>query len=358
MPAPAIKNPGGTPGNDGEMNLYSNPEGVGKPWFSPLRRVVFVNGMSNSPEDHRKSALGLSLLQACPVVGIYNKTEGFVSDLAQCLMDKFTLGTVDASMVGNHNGDYKSYRVFVDAAYAVVKAKQPSLSKVDFLYEAIRHNKATAALYNYLVFMGTNERKALKIYAHSQGNLITANALMATALALGDGAIAGIEVNSFGSPCRFWPPGLNRTNYAFTFDPVTWLDYRMGFDNVKVGFVAGHGFDLYRKHDGEFICNRFRWGSFGLTVNMDEQGLADFMVKEAHNLPRIEGIVDRLLSAHWTDSDDVVLLFVQGLQKKNPGALKAIKAHRPSLQKKLIKALDDGWTTSEEYKAMDALKNA
>lgn len=355
MRPPPIRTSGGTPTADGEMNLYSNPEGQGKPWFDPKRRVVFVNGMSNSPKDHRESALGLSLLQACPCIGLFNKSEGFFSDLGQCITDKMTLGTISPMPVGK-TGGYTTWKQVIDAVYDKEKAKKPWLSKVDFVHSLINGNKATSALFRYLVSMSQSDRKALRIYAHSQGNLITANALAATGIALGDWAIGGIEVNSFGSPCRFWPPGLKRTNYAFTFDPVSWLDYRVSFDNVKIGFLVAHGFKVYQTYDGEFICNRFRWGSFGVTVNMDEQGLADFMIKEAANMPRIEGIVDRLISAHWTDSDDVVLLFVQGMQKKNPGGLKAIKTHRPSLHKKLIKALDDGWTTGEEYKAMDYLK--
>ena len=357
MRTPAIKTHGSAPGADGELNLYTNKEGAGKPWFDAKRRVVFVNGMSNSPKDHLGSALGLSLLQACPVIGVYNKSEGFFSDLGQCIKDKATMGSVNPMPIGT-TGGYTTWRDAANAIYNIVKTREPGLSKADFVYRLVSGNKATAALYSYLVTMNTADRKALRIYAHSQGNLITANALCATAIALGDGAIGGIEVNSFGSPCRYWPPGIKRTNYAFTFDPVSWLDYRIGFDNVKIGFVAAHGFDVYRKYDGEFICNRFRWGSFGVTVNMDEQGLANFMIKEARNMPRIEGIVDRLLDAHWTDSDDVVLLFVQGMEKQNPAGLTAIKKHRPSLHKKLIKALDDGWTSGAEYKAIEALKSA
>jgi hypothetical protein len=356
MRAPVIKTGGSNPETDGELNLYISPEGAGKPWFDEKRRVLFVNGMLNSAADHRTSALGLSLLQACPAIGVYNASGGFTTDLGQCITDKATLGSVNPLPVGT-TGGYADWKRTAKAVLAQVKARAPATTMTDLMYAALARNKATQALFAYVVTRSPSDRKALKIYAHSQGNLITANALASVGIALGDGAIAGIEVNSFGSPCRFWPPGLHRTNYAFTFDPVSWLDYRIGFDNVKIGFVAAHGFDVYRQYDAEFVVNRFRWGSFGLTANMDEQGLADFLIANAGNMPRVEKVFDRLQAAHWSDSDDVAYLFVTGMKKKNPSGMKKIAQHRPSLIKKLIQYLDEGWTTGAEYAEMDYLKS-
>ena len=64
----------------------------------------------------------------------------------------------------------------------------------------------------------------MAILPYSQGNLIASNALTAVALADGLQAIRGVMVISFGSPCRFWPPGIRHHNFAFANDPVTWLD--------------------------------------------------------------------------------------------------------------------------------------
>jgi hypothetical protein len=59
------------------------------------------------------------------------------------------------------------------------------------------------------------------------------------------------------------------------------------------------------QNDAEFVVNRFRWGSFGMTANMDERGLGRYMVRMGNNPPRLSAILNRLRSAHWSDSDDV-----------------------------------------------------
>lgn len=146
------------------------------------------------------------------------------------------------------------------------------VQKADFVASMIDGNAATLAVYGLLAGGGGLNALRTPVYCHSQGNLITSNALTAVALALGPAAIAGMEVNSFGSPCRFWPPGLRRTSNAFTFDPITWLDLTADMSSSKVGFVAGHGFKLYMQRDAEFVVNRFRFGAFGTTMDMDEEG--------------------------------------------------------------------------------------
>lgn len=299
MLAPTIRSGGRNPTGDGDVNLYISPEAEGKSWFNSGRRVMFVNGMDNSPTDHASSARALSLLQGCPVIGVYNQTDGVWLDLGQCITDKARLVGVQAGMVLS----FDQWVIAARAMYSVARARNPGLTAVDFYASLVADNPATSALFRLLA-TGTVSR-ATPIYCHSQGNLITSNALTAVAMALGSPSIAGMEINSFGSPCRYWPPGINRTNNAFTFDPVSWLDLRMDLTSSKVGFVAGHGFTLYMQNDAEFVVNRFRWGSFGMTANMDERGLARYMVRMGNNPPRLRGILQRLRDAHWSDSDDV-----------------------------------------------------
>lgn len=356
MHRPSIKSGSGLPAGDGDINLYTSPEVSGKAWFNHKRRVVFVNGMDNSKADHRGSALGLSTLQGCPVIGIYNETDGKFKDLGQCIMDKATFGSLSPNIVGTVSG-YQGWKDAVHSVFVAAKAAKPTLTLPDFVHDMLRMNKATQALYAYLVTLGSGERKATKIYCHSQGNLITSNALTAVAIALGEGEIAGMEVNGFGSPCRYWPPGIKRTNYAFTFDPVSWLDYRISFDNVKIGFVAAHGFDTYRQYDGEFIVNRFRWGSFGLTASMDEVGLAKFCARIGNNPPRLIGVFERLMRRHYSDTDDVAYYYVKEMKEKHPTVMKQIKQCSPKLIELLIKCLDGGWTTSSEYKLISYLRS-
>lgn len=352
MDRPIIGTSGHNPTVDGDINLYISPEGQAHSWFDMRRRVIFVNGMMNSPEDHASSARALSLLQACPVVGIYNKSDGFWPDLGQCISDKVTLVDVQAGLLT----DFGGWVQVVDAAYAVALKLNPGTSRLDFVGSLIASNAATYSVFRYVATLGQGERAALKIYCHSQGNLVTSNALTAVALALGPEAVKGIEVNSFGSPCRYWPPGLDRTNYAFTFDPVGWLDYRVSFDNVKVGFVAGHAFTLYMQNDAEFTVNRFRWGSFGVTVDMDEAGLAEYCVKIGYNPPRLKAIFQRLKESNWTDSDDVSYEYVIRMRKGHDALMRQIARADPSFVKLLIELLGAGWVTSGEQEQINYLK--
>jgi hypothetical protein len=263
-------------------------------------------------------------------------------------MDKITLVPAQA-------GSFSGWKLALDAAYVAAHAISPSLTKIDFVGSLIAGNQATLAVYSYVVTLSQSDRAALKLYCHSQGNLITSNALTAVALALGASSISGLEVNSFGSPCRFWPEGLNRTNYAFTFDPVSWLDYNAGFSSVKIGFVAAHAFDIYMRNDAEFVVNRFRWGSFGLTASMDEEGLADYMVGIGNNPPRLKGIVQRLLSAHWSDSDDVAYYYVNKMRTRHGSVMQQIARGDPGLIRLLYRCLDEGITTPGERTEMNYL---
>lgn len=349
MPPPTIRAGGSDPGADGELNLYTSSEGASQSWFNRQRRVVFVNGMDNTPADHSKSARALSLLQGCPVIGIYNRTDGFWTDLGQCLTDKITL-------LPAQSGSFNGWKMAVDAAYAAARASRPGLNKADFVGTLVVSNRATHAVYMYVATLAQGVRSALKIYCHSQGNLIVSNALTAVALALGENAIRGIEVNGFGSPCRYWPNGLNRTNNAYTFDPVSWLDYNIGFDSVKVGFVAGHGFDLYMRDDAEFVVNRFRWGSFGMTASMNEEGLANYCAAIGNNPPRLKRIFQRLLDAHWSDSDDVANYYVDKMRRNHSSTLQAIARADRGFIEMLIRCLDEGYTTGGEYQRIDYLR--
>ena len=347
MEKPFIHTRGEDPRDDGEIGLFQSPEAKGKSWYVPKARVVFVNGMANSGADHAKSARALSLLQACPVIGVYNKKGGFLPDIWQCLVDKLTLVGVQ-SQPSNFEGWSKQ----VEAGYQNAKKAVPSLQKIDFVEGLIGANKAARSLYRYYVTLSGNERRKTKIFCHSQGNLITSNALTAVALAVGPQAIKGLQVFSFGSPALYWPSGIVRVNRAFTFDPVSWLDYRFSFDNVKIGYVAAHGFDIYMKYDAEFAVNRFRWGSHGMTASMDEQGLAKYCVSLGTNARRLKPIFKRLIDAHWSDCDDVAFEYTKLMRRpENLAKLKKLAVIDDSFIHQLIYCMAGGtfnYTSSAE----------
>ncbi len=348
MTAPTIRIGNNAPSADGQINLYASPEGQAQNWFNQARRVIFVNGMANAPEDHAGSALGLSLLVGCPVIGVYNKSNGTLKDIAQCVTDKLQLAKVQSSgKVG-----FEGWVLAVDALHKAARLTNPSLSRIDLVGSLIKNNAATHALYMLLVSGGVNA-KGTPIYSHSQGNLITSNALTAVALALGSGAIAGIQVLSFGSPCRYWPPGINRKNHAFTLDPVSLLDLRIDMTSSKVGFEVSHGFTLYMQRDAEFVINGFRFGGMRMTLNMDEVGLASALIKMGPNAPRLRRIFERLRDAHQTDSDDVAMHYTE---RAPVSLLRSVKQADAGLIQLLIKLLEDGPTFADEERAIAKLK--
>jgi hypothetical protein len=87
-PPGPIADVGAEPTYDGQVTQFVAGEALGSRYFDRERRVIFVNGMGNSGANHRDSALALSVLQMCRVVGVYNLTGGFITDLVQCVTDK------------------------------------------------------------------------------------------------------------------------------------------------------------------------------------------------------------------------------------------------------------------------------
>ncbi|SEW00028.1 hypothetical protein SAMN04488515_0586 [Cognatiyoonia koreensis] len=347
-----VKDGSNAPIGDGDINRYISAEGSQQSWFNRSREVVFINGMANSPKNHMESALGLSLIQGCPVVGVYNQTNGFWADLGQCLRDKGVLVFAQA-------GDYDSWETGFNIAYQAAKLKYPSVSKVDFMEGLISGNPATVSLYRYVCSRTSRQRDALKLFAHSQGNLITSNALTAVALALGKNAIRGMEVYSFGSPSRFWPPGITRYDHSFTFDPVSWLNYRHSFKNIKVGFTPGlisHGFEVYMNQDAEFVVNRFRWGAFRMTASMDEDGLAEFLTTIGNNPPRLTKIFNWLVKHHYSDSDDIAVQYTEKMQAKHGALMASIARSDPAFVRLLIACMEDGRTFPDERRAITYLE--
>ncbi len=352
MQFPQKMPPGAAPMRDGQTGFYVCDEAASKPWFQQGRHVIFINGINTSGEAHAGSARDLSLIQACPVLGIYNRTNGIASDFIQCLRDKITLLSPFARSVAE-------WTLSVDAAFATVHRQNPALTRVDFVKRIIDGNAATLALYEHLVALAPGQRTAARIYCHSQGNLITSNALTAVALALGPQAIAGIEVNSFGSPCHSWPDGLRRTNYTFTFDYVVLATLSLDLNSVSVGFAVSHGFSDYRTHDAEFIVNRFRTGGFGVTAQMDEAGLADHLVTLGGNADRLTKVFSRLKSAHWTDCDDVAAIYTSKMRLGHDQVMRTMARHSPALIRLISDCMTGGamnWLSAGERVEVAYLK--
>lgn len=338
------------PSADGEVNTYTNKEAQASTnYFSSSRRVIFVNGMSNSGKDHAESALALSLMQMCPVIGVYNQTGGLVADLWQCLTDKNQfqgpLSDGAKDKVDSRNSLWN----------LIVRGQRTSEHA---MVKALSRNAAQVSLF-YLLRKPENRNREL--FAHSQGNLILSNVLQGIAAVDGPAAIAGRVVHTFGSPAIIYPDGIQKYEHGFTFDPVNWLSgFDTSFSISKVGWPSGgkqpfaHGFLLYLKDDPAFVINRFRIGGWGMTFNMDEEGLAKCLAAMDTNMPRVRKIFDYLNKNHNSDADDVALIYVQAIQKK-PNVRPSLVSDKV-LVKLLITIMDEGWTTSEEKAAINWLK--
>ncbi|QEL21082.1 hypothetical protein [Limnoglobus roseus] len=338
------------PTKDGDVNEYINSEAAAlKEYFSRSKKVIFVNGMGNTGQDHAESAMALSLVQLCPVIGVFNQSSGLVKDLLQCLADKNQFqGPVSSTAQskvesGNSlwNRILKGYR-----------------TPEQVMMSALSRNPVQVSLFNEL---RKPENRRREIFAHSQGNLILSNVLQAIGAVDGPQALAGRTVHTFGSPAVFYPPGVQKFEHGFTFDPVNWLSgFDRSFSISKVGVPTGaknpitHGFLWYLQDDPRFVINRFRTGGWGATFNMDEDGLAKCLAAMETNLPRVRKVIDFLDKYQNSDADDVSVLYVQAIQQK-PAVRTALKADK-ELVKLLIKTMDEGYTSGEERDAINWLK--
>jgi hypothetical protein len=331
------------PKSDGEINEYAYKEALTSGQFNKARSVIFINGMRNSGEDHAKSALALSWVQMCTVVGVYNATVSGWRDFEQCIGDK-----------NQFNG------LFAPSAQATVAigtlpGQRTSAEAARF---ALDRNHAQVELFDLLRKPENHQRE---IFAHSQGNLILSNALQAIAAVDGHGAIAGYTVHTFGSPAVNWPRGLAKHEHGFTWDPITFLaGFDMTWSISKVGMPSDslnpitHSFLEYLKRDPAFVVNRFRWGGLGVTFNMDEDGLALALAAMGTNMRRVRGIFEHLDKKHNSDADDVAVRYINLVKDSRP-IIAALKADAPLVQL-LIRTLDEGWTSAGEQKAIDFLR--
>ena len=344
MADPKIDTTGATnPVSDGDDIEYISVEAKASEQFDHGRKVIFINGMLNKGPDFVESAIALSLLQMCTVIGVYNASGGGWEDFKQCIGDK------------NQFDGPVSFSARNKVAIGMALGGGTS---VEAARNALGRNRAQVALFDLL---RKPEHRRRDIFAHSQGNLILSNVLQAIVAVDGPRALDGYKVQTFGSPVVTWSKGILKNDHGFTWDPVTFL---AGFDTSwtisKVGMPQGslqpitHGFREYLKCDPAFVVNRFRWGGLGVTFNMDEEGLAKALAAMGTNTRRVLKIFEHLNKNHNSDADDVAVLYVDQVSR-SPATKAALKAER-SLVDLLIRMMDEGWTSAEEKKAIAFLR--
>jgi hypothetical protein len=214
------------------------------------RQIVFVNGIMNTPAEHALSCQQIMNATGCEVLGVYNQKgtenvivssalkaafvfESLSFDLGQCINDQ--VGLLARGAVG---------------------------------YTGNSPNGCTTSLLNLLLNYGHSwPYSPLCIMAHSQGNLITSNALMQySALMTGRATTTDPRLNALiargpkkihvfavASPAMTWPTNsfISVHSYWHRYDPVTALS---GGRNMRGTLMSngtitswgfGHSLDTY-----------------------------------------------------------------------------------------------------------------
>lgn len=186
------------PTADGQVNRYNLSNSSASAY-----RVYFVNGIRVPPRSHAVTAAYLSLLLDYPVWGVYNATNGAAVDFAQCLADYAQNATARLGSAGKQGKPPAVPEAQVPAFLATLR--DPTALRKKYVV----WNKATLGLFRDLVEHRHEEKM---IIAHSQGNLITSNALFVLEGTLGPAALRKIRVYSLASPSPAWPLSLRKTH--------------------------------------------------------------------------------------------------------------------------------------------------
>lgn len=265
------------PTKNGQLSEYT---AVLPPNSAP--RIYYVNGIQTNGQDHAKTAYALSILTEHTVYGVFNATAGkgagIILDLLQCGADWTDILLSKIAEIGNIG-----VSAAVDAIVNLVRGKQgvhtrdpgsvadairqkiPQDTRVAFIERCLgTYNRATASLFRQLL---THLGQKQIIIAHSQGNLITADALWSMVIAFGENSLANLRVYSLASPSPAWPLGIRyrRKVYGHTNDAVT----------------------LFDPHNWTFITGRIADGMFGRTAgDWRQYGTSALPGLDAHNVDR------------------------------------------------------------------------
>src|SRR5262249_47833502 len=92
------------------------------------------------------------------------------------------------------------------------------------------------------------------------------------------------------------------------------------------------------------------------TLSMDEEGLATALVNEVGtNTPLTRQVFERLDEHYNSDADDVAEIYVNQVRKRGGALLMAVQSDK-ALIARLIKVMDEGWTSSGEKECIKFLR--
>ena len=227
------------PTSGGDIVLYSSsPANAG-------RRLVFVNGIWNTPADHATACNNLCTKTSCDVIGVYNQFGIGLSAGDYCFEEKLCRKAFDGVFdIGQSASDWVGVGL---RALAGQLGLDSIVSRIGLM------NGCSARLLSLLRKYGSCwPNTPLCIVAHSQGNLITSNALMVYSAMARTYKFpqAKIHVFAVASPAVSWPTdpvNISVDPYLHRWDPVTAVSM---FRNMR-GIDKGQGSvtDLSMQHE-------------------------------------------------------------------------------------------------------------
>jgi hypothetical protein len=219
--------PPGTP-------LDQIPAVMPKNGTNPDKTIIYVNGIMTPKEGQSSDLQAIADKAGARTIGIHNSTEGFVTDLAQCVKDKLDKGRNPA------------VDTLADAVYSELKAG-----------------------------------RSVHLMGYSQGGLITSRALkdVYNRLRIEDGmskadvekTMSKLNVETFGAAAATYPNGPKYVHYVNNRDMVPSL-FGLGGKVDPLAFIKNAGKDA--------VVHRFGDGGLNLIGN---HSLQDMYLK--HRVP-------------------------------------------------------------------------
>ena len=200
---------------------------------NPAKTVIYVNGIMTDKAGQSSDLQAIADRTNAKAIGIHNSTEGFISDLAQCVKDKLDKG---------HN---------------------PAVdSMADTVYEELKAGRG------------------VHLFAHSQGALVTSRALtdVANRLRIEDGMskadveklLSKVKVETFGGAAATFPDGPQYVHYVNNKDLVpTWFGQGNGKGADEWARGGGKGAVIHRFEHGSGISGAHGLGDAYLPQRVD-----------------------------------------------------------------------------------------
>lgn len=229
-------------------------------WENSNTNIFYMNGMKTDGKAHLNAARHIATIANQDVRGILCETMGFGIDLLQSAMDwlrpvgraaEIELPVLKMGNTFSINGISNSIKDLSKNA----KSEHMIMRYADMLLVG---NPASQALFKKLWEISKTTQKTVLI-CHSQGNLITANALWVLRQLRSPEKMGNITVLGLASPNPSWPPSSNGEFNLKLFrdkeDPVTLLSLpslgrkpSMTPNHMKETGMGAHGVHLYLSH--------------------------------------------------------------------------------------------------------------